>query len=935
MKWHLGYFWKLFCINFLSLQLVLGQSLPGRRDGPRRSALEQGLQIAQGQLSQAQRMQQQQQMAMALNMADPRHSIPDEFELGCNLLPPNPPTGLPRCQGDPQLAQFLVQMYSNNRDTYKVRLEGDLKCLEDRKDIYQGQLKNHEEGIRELVGKIKEASEQLMVSIGGDKNAIRDANSTLEGGRSRPGVVEPERRPYVSFLNPNNCPSIITEERAEEIGKRGGLRGIKEHLDEHNSKAQGVLKTNFEKIAADKIRRAVSRFSRFGHDGLMNDPHTSNYRGLDKTYRDFTQEFSQEMGRIKNDLEQYLGGQSPLARKVPPLDKNFSRELGRIKQRSTNERTSLSWKSQFMESCMNGNPVTGGGYDYMIANLERRKIRGQDLVRRYQRKLREIKASGVSAIAKRNAIARFDQKYAKTRHRVTLPGPNGPVTVTEFLQTNYRNCEVQFRTQKIARDPKTGGPVSYETLQNRAVQSINEAEQIYNSFTKNMSDAIKEKFLQCDGENYVRDPAGPRGCSKDGVLNPQSEAFCAVNARSCAHDVSSCFTGLKGMIAEVERKKDFHSNQLNQKLVGYRNDLKAQLRTITQQAKQFNAALRQRFPFLPPLALQEGDLFLKGGVAQYTEELKAAIIEGGNVEDIRNKFEQLIENNVIQALEGQRTALMDKIATSIDRTRASYERAKQEWEGLEKQCVDVIAKFHQQQMEAQKAQQEAQKEHMTAANTVCSVRLQANSINCPDLDNLTESFGKIAPFASPEDGNIVRAFQDQCRSLDARDNIIEQYEDNESRMSGFIVEVCQLTEIDRGGDPDNFSAIPDKYNFYSDSADKAQIVKTCVEIRNKYKREMSDGPQTTIASGGESTSLVVKDPIESAIQFKREAFSNLIVAVANKKIEDDLGTEFGEQKELPLCEALREGNRDSRDPFNQRRDRDDGNDLMGRGGTVR
>ena len=271
-----------------------------------------------------------------------------------------------------------------------------------------------------------------------------------------------------------------------------------------------------------------------------------------------------------------------------------------------------------------------------------------------------------SAAKKRASLYRFHAQYAKDSYPVTLRGTS--MTITKFFDSNYKGCQEHFRTQKVASDPKTGEPVSYAQLQNRALQSIAKAESAYRNFNQKMAHAIRRKFLECKDIDYTADPEAKR-CSANGLLNPQNPSFCAGRARTCANDVSACFFNLKGEIKNQEARKDFHTSQLNQKLASYRKGIKTQLKTITKQVKQFNASLRQRFPFLPPLALEEGNLFVKSGVAQYTEELRAAIIEGGNPEEVQEKFEQLIRENIITALAKQRTALQSKIDASIDETR--------------------------------------------------------------------------------------------------------------------------------------------------------------------------------------------------------------------------------------------------------------------------
>ena len=90
------------------------------------------------------------------------------------------------------------------------------------------------------------------------------------------------------------------------------------------------------------------------------------------------------------------------------------------------------------------------------------------------------------------------------------------------------------------------------------------------------------------------------------------------------------------------------------------------------------------------------------------------------------------------------------------------EKASGFWDERAQECTDMLKAFAEQQAEAQKLKQD----HIASANTVCAVKLQADAGNCQDLEQLTESFSKISILASPEDAQIVRNFERQCRVVE-------------------------------------------------------------------------------------------------------------------------------------------------------------------------
>ena len=775
----------------------------------------------------SQRRQDQiyQQQAMSVG----HHQSPDDLGLQCLMLPVVLPDRIPLCQPRPPSPQtpsralmlealHWSQLFQNNAQLYKNQLlksasplqsPQGIKCLEERNESLNASFAEMEQNLQSLLNGSKVSDQALFNEIKGQVNKIKDLNVLLEGGEAPgPGQMDKRAVNYTSLFQDSACRQVVGSEQVRKTGQQSGLRGIRDTvLSGIQEQAKEIRSIDFEGFVQERMNTINSKFARFGLEGIQNyDQATSGRDGfasLKDTYNDFYGDFNQKMKNVQRDLERYLPSLG--AGKVPSLDKNFVRDLNQIRRLGSSDHEG-SWKDRFMNICMSGQ-IPGasvrGGFDFLIDRLRRRGFSDEDEQLRYYKSfLSSLRDSQNSMAYKRAVLVKFHKEQSsRSQYGVTVLAPEGgELDVLEYFDQDMVNCDHQFSSLRVFQDAQTGTGLTYKEASTRALAVIAQGKEGFIRFPQEMENAVKAKVLRCEGITYNPTPTTNGGCSiqGDGALNRQSVTFCQVHAQNCAQAVNSCFSKLEREVTMREGERKRTANRVNDMINLYRGTLNIRLKSLVNQVKNFHTQLKTTYPFLAPLNLEEANLFIPVLTPEWNEQLREAIIDGGNPAEVQKRFQELVEVNIQKALNRQRSEIKSKIAKEIEEKKKGYRESQKSWESLVQQCRQTAEGYGKQMEEQEKKYQE----DIVARNVVCSVTGQFNATSCSEesLTQLDEAFTQLSQTLAQTPGQLygISEFKARCAGLNS---LLDQQEERESEglKPAMVSEICNIGEdIQRG-----------------------------------------------------------------------------------------------------------------------------------------
>ena len=769
----------------------------------------------------SQQRQNQIHQQQALNMGN--HQSPDDLGLQCLMLPIVLPDQIPLCQPRPPSPQAPLralmleglhwsQLFQNNAQLYKNQLlksaaplqsPQGIKCLEERNESLNASFASMEQNLQGLLNSSKASDQALFNEIKGEVNKIKDLNVLLEGeGAPEPGQMDKRAVNYTSLFQDSACRQVVGSEQVRATGQRSGLRGIRDTvLSGIQEKAKEIRSIDFEGFVQESMNTVNSKFARFGLEGIQNyDQATSGRDGfgsLKDAYNDFYSDFNQKMKNIQRDLERYLPG---LGGKVPSLDNNFVRDLNQIRRLGSSDHEG-SWKDRFMNVCMSGK-IPGasvrGGFDFLIDRLRRRGFSDEDEQLRYYKSfLSSLRDSQNSMAYKRAALVKFHKEQSsRSGYGVTVLAPEGgELDVLEYFDQDMINCDHQFGSLRVFQDGQAGTGLTYKEASTRALAVIAQGKEDFIHFPQEMENAVKAKVLRCEGITYNPTPTTNGGCSiqGDGALNRQSVTFCQVHAQNCAQAVNSCFSKLDREVTMREGERKRTANRVSGMINIYRQTLNTRLKSIVNQVKNFHIQLKTIYPFLAPLNLEEANLFIPVLTPEWNEQLREAIIDGGNPVEVQKRFQELVEVNIQKALNHQRNEIKSKIAKEIEDKKKGYRESQRSWESLAQQCRQTVEGYSKQMEEQEKKYQE----DIVARNVVCSVTGQLNATSCGEesLAQLDEAFTQLSQILAQTPGQLygISEFKARCAGLNS---LLDQQEQRESEglKPAMVSEICNIGE---------------------------------------------------------------------------------------------------------------------------------------------
>ncbi|MCY4644578.1 MAG: hypothetical protein OXB88_08160 [Bacteriovoracales bacterium] len=989
MKRNLRHFLDVFWIVILALELT---AIPSHALGARGGVAQTLMGAFNGiskEIEQRQQDVERAQFLESLNMAHPKHRKPDSLGLGCFMLPQAPSNLPPFCQQRPEMAGFLGQIFLGNAKLYKEQGRGGQdrrstvgpKCLDEKKEGLEARFSEHEQKLESFLAAFKEAMGPRITGIEDQLNKIKDINAFLDGGEAASG--DQKSMDYASLFQDASCRQTIDSNRAGEFGKRGGLRGIEERLQEKETKAQEIAGLNFSRIVEEDISNIESKFNRFGMAGV--DTYEKAKRGgsgnisfgsVGNAYERFYSKFEKEMQNAHGDLELYLKGSGTSLPSFPP-DRDFVRKLDQMRAFGATDRSG-SWKNQFLNACMSEN---AGAF---LSRFRRRgfsKGKQGPVVKSYKAFFKKLAESKASLTAKRKALARFHQKRSVgSRYPVSIISRGGAeVGVLDFFDEESGLCRRRYDSERIHPGDGSGNPITLAQAHGKALESLDRAKSLYTNFVGTMKETIKGRALRCEGITYNPVPSGNHGCSEQGALNQSGPIFCELHAKNCANSIISCFSRLKGEIKNREGQREMSAAQINREINALRYEMNTKLKDFVGQAKAFNLNLKGSYPSLGPLVLEESTLLLKESLPKLARDFNVALLEGGDMDALWKSFGGSIDK-IKNALAHQRESLVGKVDREIANIRQGVAASQQKWEELAKGCSKTAEAF----AKANRERMEKQREAMGAVEEICSSMSQGYAQNCEQdsINTLDESFLTLRQTMalSPQDIQSYSDFKRRCLGMRSLQDSGSGDDEDDDGVENEIHDLCQKLDTEENRDAAlgnglDFDRIKDiaeiekeeVEHYIKDPKSNESILrklarwagpfmntqsKILIALKKrediisecqKYNEKLSSGSGVescrTREISDDITTDIDRDPElcrrENAIELMNKKWIKRLISAQNKAIDHtEINNIYGEQPSLDLCQEIDDRSRGERDPYGK--DDDGGLDYntIGVGGRT-
>ncbi len=770
---------KSLWTTFVSLQLTISplafsqsMNLPQQNYNPNNASMiinqtmqgiNQSIQASLGQ-------QMNNQLAFQLS-ADSQFGQDQAF--GCTLpsaQPASPQTNV--CQGAPgpgENVELLMaqtenfeRIFNKNAELYSLALNMGvpkgtsfgLKCLEERKETLDSNLKNMEQNLEALLNQFKNATDNIV-------NNINNLTALLDGQAGSNKQIDNQAIDFARFVSSPQCNESFQQTFARQIGANNGLRGIRNELEGRKEASDAVINYDFVGIFNSRMGAIRENLRNKGLRGIAGG-YSSATAGaevgadgkvMERAYAKIMSDVQSELSDAQADLQRYIGSS------LPEQDKNFISNLATIKA-TANGTGYGTWYDNYIKSCINKN-VSGsaseGSFQYMIDRLTRPGIDNQHLVTSYKAQLKSLtEDSNLSIDQIISEFEKFHSERARKAHPVAVQNASGGYTdPLLFLKEQKTKCVAQYTSNNAFSDPEArGSTISVQAAHSRVKETLASLTDSYKKIGPRIQEQAQKAFLSCEGSSYSKDASTTNGCNQ-ALLNPESPRFCRANSMSCAQSTVGCFNEIDSFVKtkEEERKNS---------MATLRTTLNSQLQGIVASLKAQHAQMKANpaFSFLDDLKFNEGDLV----IPEFSETEKI------NPDILMAQFDDLIRRNIKTALQERTAEMNQKIAQEIDQRRTAYNQQR----GIWLQRAGACSSYYAQLDDAANEEIQNYDDGIAALEKFCAETAVANAFSCgqESLTRVDDALDQIskAYLKNQMVNNRYQSFRMGCSVTDTTTN---------------------------------------------------------------------------------------------------------------------------------------------------------------------
>lgn len=726
-----------------------------------------------GQTQQNQQMNmrvQQQQMQMKAIVPQ---TFPDSLFPQCKILPAkaNRLSGI--CEepiSSPQEYQSVTSQYAmiaqQNQNAYATFMTGGLKlgsnvgkqCYDEQNKVLQAKLDQRVKSIQGLIAQVEEQNKQFKNEAQKRVNALKDLNAELDGGdgASKGGKT----RDFSIFLNNPNCKAVIAQDSINS-GKTG-LRGLRSNVEGAGLKDAQKILTSKDSIEQDIRAQAAGLKTYLQQNGpskIADFKSPKSLDGLPTSSSYFTDRSVLSAGLVNkaNELSaSYSNIESQLASvdgvKIPnSLPANAIVEMKN--QVETKKRIN-------MNDCIYANKYGAHSVNLDTLPFEQLGSRSKTTVENFKKELTNLKTKPISPENMLTEIKKLEAKYSNAVTFKLNSSYKGQVTnkdwqLSDIFEGMKQSCENQMNLTV------QGEQYSQNDKYKKSYELIAQYEKLNNSMANDLSNAMLNRALNCEGVAYT---PSPDTCSNAGAgkLNMASSNFCLKQSAECATNLQACYNLADKVIKTKEAQMDLIAKDHNNAVKIYQGKQDILLKQVGAQFAQQAQMLQGYFPgskfdlpegenaFALDIPKEEMDETLGVPMVKTEDYLAQLTVK---LKSIKDKVKE--QNDSINQM------ITDRIAT-LEQT---YSTEADYWQGVADKCKASMLAYRQKVNTDNEALMKQQQQQQTDFTEFC---YRANAFKAtPPCDeaaaDLDDAAVKVASRLSQSDVNRLSSIKEMCK----------------------------------------------------------------------------------------------------------------------------------------------------------------------------
>ncbi len=722
------------------------------------------------------------------------------------------------------------------------------------------------------------------------------------------------------------CGSVISGDQLEGLGQKGGLRDIEDNLFKIANSADNGLSPRqlTDPRVQNNIKSDVKKLARKIADNMLNDGKlqadgisaasssqfvTSDNKALQESLKQFDEQMSQkEKSLVDNTkVSRIPGSQGPLTSLLSEIKSN-SFDNGDIRDKLKD------YKNSVRKSCLQNNLKQFGGPNGFARSFKDPLVSKSfskdadsglathivDAFNKYDDIddfLDEIKGVQHSKSGRPGSRRSLYSRYIMTTGKSfkigdQIIGASTPLRPAQLAGLLVTNCNNKFESDDI-----DGSGLSAADMQDAVAKFAVGYNRLKNTAKNTLLTTVSQNLLTCPDKVSTANTS--LACTPgSNSLDINNAGFCLAKATACSNNIIECSNRARQEVGRVKAHQKTNADQYNQKILAFKQSLKAQFANINKfmeaQARSLDAQLNIGSVFGIPQEedVDESDKFLQGFDGELKlhdpEAYKKVALDRLDkmLEKVKKQREEFVgpESQNLKTL-----ASSGKLGQMADKYIQNYKSETSKWEAVIAECQQALAAFNKRVADQAKKTQE--NNELIAQSCM---ELQAFNKGDTEIDaaELRSNLAKVVNIAatqgisSPSDraqlGNI-RAFT-KCDSSD----------EGPQRSPGSVSKFCA-----------NAEALEDNYPGVKILCTEVTLGESETNYAKceKKKKDIINGcSKDADCSGTADTKYdeCVAKTDEEAIKNKKEAIETLKEYMVSHKCEKIIAS-HGERKAVNLA----------------------------------
>jgi hypothetical protein len=634
----------------------------------------------------------------------------------------------------------IEKLYKNYQATSNVDGQGfGYGCMKRASEVLNGFFQYRLNELKKMKTNLESINNTFKGIAKADLNSIEETTALLNGEGTDLGKKVRSRKPQLFeygklFGNPA-CSSMFSDKVFEKDGKKNGLLGIREKVNQEYIKPSG--KFSAEKYTPQAHAEVEADIKKFSNDvgkqvelnffdmitpqkknsisgfkvSSVNDfkLNSNLFADAETKFQESKALLDEEVSKVNSELASAKVPSNVIEKIINPKAAGFSEELETIERSIKNDCLSRNLSKKFRIFDPKRSKESNKDTNDEILN-QINEILASD--RNFNQKMQDLKS--VNGIREGRLQISITSDYTLTEVNesgeiVKKVKKAGVDTPDGYVAGVMKHCDSQFSVNKL------GNKLSGKDAISKLKSLKSDFSDLSSKFASNVREEIKNKLLNCT-TNTEANASTPGSCSSD-VFDVKGGGFCAAKAKNCATNMKSCQKFAEDFTAKNIQERSVKVNNYKNLMEKNKNDIVALFDGVMGNFIREGEAMRAAFGagFNAPADIKrevgdtEKDKFLEG----FNNE--GDVIQLENPDAFVKMFAQNIEKLETSVKEQQQQLLggsgVDNvggglIGKHIEEVQAKYSEVAKQAGNLANRCLAQHDDFIKKTDQANKAAQE-------------------------------------------------------------------------------------------------------------------------------------------------------------------------------------------------------------------------------------